>query len=391
MKFNESRSQQGRKPELPSLSPEILKNISPELAEKFLGAKIVVLDLDGCLIPTNSPEDLKDLASVISELRQQGVLVLVNTGRPAAYAQGLIRPLFSLSSDTWNVAEHGGCIFPIGDGQKVIDLIPKKDQHIFQEIEKALKKFLEQEDFITFEEGKTRGLALFPRECHTLEGKEKAAEVRELREVIESLLKRLKLLQFVSPSNKRINDEKDRQIAYITTSSLAVDILPIATNKLTALQLVLALNAVLGNVKDEEKKKLKEKYSLSFESVGLFLNSLTKFSLTEINQQDNMELYLKNKFSDEQSRRFFSRQVAVLKSMLTLGEKLLADTIYVGDSEGDWPVMQSEKVGLITCPANADPETKKLVRKRGGYVASGSTTSGVAEILQILLSIKNKK
>jgi len=54
----------------------------------------------------------------------------------------------------------------------------------------------------------------------------------------------------------------------------------------------------------------------------------------------------------------------------------------LGDSRGDWPVLK--KVTLPMCPANATPETKKLVRKRGGYISSFPTTLGVIDAIGYL-------
>jgi len=59
----------------------------------------------------------------------------------------------------------------------------------------------------------------------------------------------------------------------------------------------------------------------------------------------------------------------------------------LGDSRGDWPVL--EKVALPMCPANATPETKKLVEKRGGYISSFPTTLGVIDAIGYLSNRKS--
>ena len=58
----------------------------------------------------------------------------------------------------------------------------------------------------------------------------------------------------------------------------------------------------------------------------------------------------------------------------------------VGDSRGDWPVL--EIVALPMCPANATPETKKLVQKRGGYISPLPTTLGVIDC--VVFASQNK-
>jgi hydroxymethylpyrimidine pyrophosphatase-like HAD family hydrolase len=51
----------------------------------------------------------------------------------------------------------------------------------------------------------------------------------------------------------------------------------------------------------------------------------------------------------------------------------------VGDSRGDWPVL--ERVSFPMCPANATPETKGLVEKRGGYISPFPTTLGTIDCI----------
>lgn len=53
------------------------------------------------------------------------------------------------------------------------------------------------------------------------------------------------------------------------------------------------------------------------------------------------------------------------------------ETAGIGDSKGDWPVL--EKVELPLCPVNATPETQKLVSSRGGYVSPYPTTQGTID------------
>jgi len=59
----------------------------------------------------------------------------------------------------------------------------------------------------------------------------------------------------------------------------------------------------------------------------------------------------------------------------------------LGDSRGDWPVLR--KVALPMCPANATPETKKLVKERGGYISSFPMTLGVIDSIGYLSSDKS--
>lgn len=56
-----------------------------------------------------------------------------------------------------------------------------------------------------------------------------------------------------------------------------------------------------------------------------------------------------------------------------------ADLFGIGDSEGDFPLF--EAVGHIGCPANAKPECKEEVRKRGGIISDKLYAAGVTDIL----------
>jgi hypothetical protein len=56
-----------------------------------------------------------------------------------------------------------------------------------------------------------------------------------------------------------------------------------------------------------------------------------------------------------------------------------AEMIGIGDTSGDFPML--ELVGHPACPANARQEVIDLVKKRSGYVAKASNTSGVWDIL----------
>lgn len=58
------------------------------------------------------------------------------------------------------------------------------------------------------------------------------------------------------------------------------------------------------------------------------------------------------------------------------------ETAAIGDSPGDWPVLKA--VDYPCCPANADEETKKLVKSRHGYVSSHSDIWGVNDILKYI-------
>ena len=51
----------------------------------------------------------------------------------------------------------------------------------------------------------------------------------------------------------------------------------------------------------------------------------------------------------------------------------------IGDSRGDWPVLN--KVALPLSPVNATLETQNLVNKRGGYVSPYPTTQGVIDCI----------
>lgn len=55
----------------------------------------------------------------------------------------------------------------------------------------------------------------------------------------------------------------------------------------------------------------------------------------------------------------------------------LKEVAAIGDSRGDWPVL--ERVALPMAPANATPETQEVVNKRGGYVSPYPTTQGVID------------
>ena len=66
----------------------------------------------------------------------------------------------------------------------------------------------------------------------------------------------------------------------------------------------------------------------------------------------------------------------------------LRQVLYIGDSAGDWSVMKDPRIGVIGCPANADPATQELVQKQAGIISSEKTTGGVAEILEQLLQAK---
>ena len=55
----------------------------------------------------------------------------------------------------------------------------------------------------------------------------------------------------------------------------------------------------------------------------------------------------------------------------------LDEVAAIGDSRGDWPVLK--RVALPLAPANATPETQKLVGERGGYVSPYPTVQGVID------------
>lgn len=58
----------------------------------------------------------------------------------------------------------------------------------------------------------------------------------------------------------------------------------------------------------------------------------------------------------------------------------LAKTLGIGDSNGDFPML--EQMGFVGCPANASKECKELVKAKRGYVSLFSYARGVADIIE---------
>jgi len=58
----------------------------------------------------------------------------------------------------------------------------------------------------------------------------------------------------------------------------------------------------------------------------------------------------------------------------------LEEILAVGDTAGDLPILQA--AGIPACPGNSSGEVKKLVRKKGGYVAQAELAWGVVEIMK---------
>lgn len=67
----------------------------------------------------------------------------------------------------------------------------------------------------------------------------------------------------------------------------------------------------------------------------------------------------------------------------------LEDMAGIGDSKGDWPML--ELVGHPCCVGNADEATKELVRSRGGYVATDHNAKGAIEILKSITGWREER
>ena len=58
----------------------------------------------------------------------------------------------------------------------------------------------------------------------------------------------------------------------------------------------------------------------------------------------------------------------------------LKDSISIGDSGGDLPLMKI--IGHPSCPKNASDSVKEIVRKKGGYISKKEFGQGVVDILK---------